>query len=65
MKRIFFFSIFTCVIVFQTMLNAQTTYTAVLNGAWETPGTWSPSGIPGPGDFVKVSKNVEIWGSTK
>ncbi|MBP9582566.1 MAG: hypothetical protein KBE38_10440 [Ignavibacterium sp.] len=32
MKRILFFSIFTCVLVFQTLLNAQTTYTLIANG---------------------------------
>ena len=64
MKRILLFSIFICVLVFQTLLNAQTTYTLIANnGDWGNANTWSPSGIPGPGDYVKISNNVEIWGS--
>ncbi len=65
MKRIFFFSIFTFALFFQTLLNAQTTYTLTLNnGDWTNPNTWSPSGIPGPGDYVIVmGKTVIITGS--
>ncbi|HMN24964.1 MAG TPA: hypothetical protein PKE38_10710, partial [Ignavibacteriaceae bacterium] len=67
MKRIFFFSIFTLVLVFQTLLNAQTTYTLVENaGYWHEPGTWLPAGVPGPGDYVIVnSKRVIITGSVE
>ncbi|MBK7629242.1 MAG: hypothetical protein IPJ23_00595 [Ignavibacteriales bacterium] len=67
MKRIFFFSIFTLVLVFQTLLNAQTTYTAVVNGGnWQNVGTWSPAGVPGPGDYaIVVSKQVIITGSVE
>ncbi|MEO8232525.1 MAG: T9SS type A sorting domain-containing protein [Ignavibacteriota bacterium] len=63
MKRIINFLIFIFLFVFQTMLSAQTTYTAILNGPWENSNTWSPAGIPGPSDFVKISMIVEIWGS--
>ncbi len=49
------------------MLNAQTTYTAIkYGGNWQDPATWSPAGVPGPGDYaIVVSKPVLITGSVE
>ncbi len=65
MKRIIFFSIFLCAMMFQFSLNAQTTYTlGINNSSWDNINAWSPTGIPGPGDFVVIHEfNVTISGS--
>ena len=51
-------TILICLFFYQSANNAQTTYTAVINGNWDDTGTWSPAGIPGPGDFIILLKQV-------
>ena len=64
MKRVIFFLIFLCAVVFQ-FSNAQTTYTlGINNSSWDDSHAWSPAGIPGSGDFVVIHEfNVTISGS--
>lgn len=38
-----------------------TTYNIVVNnGLWSTPTTWTPIGVPGPGDFVQVTNMTVV-----
>jgi hypothetical protein len=50
-------TLFLFLLFAQFNLNGQTIYTAVANGNWDNPGTWSPAGIPGPGDFIILFKD--------
>ena len=36
------------------------TYVSVMDGDWNNPATWSPAGIPGPGDKVTIKATHEI-----
>jgi len=41
-----------------TMVNAQKT--AVASGNWSLPATWSPIGVPGPGDNVIINDGINV-----
>ncbi len=52
--------VIVCCLVFQQLLNAQTSYTSVLSGEWNNPAVWSPAGIPGAGDIVLIDQGTTI-----
>lgn len=41
-------------------VQAQTTKVAKINGAWSNASTWSPIGVPGPGDDVVIASNTTV-----
>lgn len=62
MKRLAFFPRLLALVFMISGLTAQTSY--VWNGAagnnWNNPGNWTPSGIPGAGDFVTIGAGTTI-----
>jgi len=47
-------------LVFQQLLNAQTSYTSVQSGEWSNTDVWSPSGVPGAGDNVLIDQQTIV-----
>ena len=57
-------TILGCIILFQSFIYSQTTYTLISSGDWINANNWSPVGIPGADDFVIINnKNVTLGGS--
>ena len=52
--------VIVCCLAFQQLLNAQTSYTSILTGDWDSPGVWSPAGVPGPGDNVYIDQQTIV-----
>ena len=52
--------IIVCCLMFQQLLNAQTSYTSVSTGMWNDPNIWSPVGVPGAGDIVLIDQQTII-----
>jgi hypothetical protein len=45
--------------------SAQTTYTRVAHGNWSEPSSWSPAGVPGPGDTADLNgRSVSLNAAT-
>lgn len=53
-KFLLLLSVIVCTTVFAT------TYTSSQNGNWLSPTTWSPVGIPIPGDIVTINHTVTL-----
>lgn len=49
----------TC-LMFQQLLNAQTTFTSVRSGEWSNDSVWSPTGVPGAGDIVYIDQQTIV-----
>ncbi len=49
--------IFLFTLAFQAA-NAQTARVSAANGSWSSPSTWSPAGVPGPGDDITINHQV-------
>jgi len=60
MKGLRLFTVIICCLVFQQLLNAQTTYTSVLSGEWSNAAVWSPPGVPGAGDIVNIAQGTIV-----
>jgi len=60
MRGLRLFTVIICCLVFQQLLNAQTTYTSVLSGNWDEPTVWSPPGVPGAGDIVNIEQQTIV-----
>ncbi len=52
--------VFVCCLLFQQLLNAQTSYTSILTGDWNDPNVWSPPGVPGAGDNVYIDQQTIV-----
>lgn len=57
MKKIYF--LLFLIFIGSVKLSA-TTYTSAQNGNWMTPTTWSPIGIPVPGDIIVINKMITL-----
>lgn len=58
-------SIFFLMFSFFGNLEAALKQSNVTNGNWETAGSWSPSGVPAPGDVVEILSGHTITITTK
>ncbi len=54
MKKLYILSL----LVFVSFSMQAITYTSTQNGNWTTPTTWSPMGVPIPGDIVIINNDV-------
>ena len=50
----------TLLLLFSTIINAQTSYTSVSSGNWNDPNIWSPPGVPGAGDNVYIDQQTIV-----
>lgn len=57
MKRIY---VLVVIAVFTSIKLSATTYTSAQNGSWMSVTTWSPFGIPVPGDIIIINHNVVL-----
>lgn len=57
MKRIY---VLLIIAVFTSIKLSATTYTSAQNGSWMSVTTWSPFGIPVPGDIIVINHNVVL-----
>jgi len=57
MKRIYILLVLAIMTSFNMM---AITYTTNANGSWVTPSTWSPLGVPIPGDIVIINHDVTL-----
>lgn len=55
MKKLLF-----AIFIFVAVNSFSNTYTSVGNGAWFTPTTWSPSGIPQAADTVIINNTITL-----
>ncbi len=60
MKDLRLLIVIVCCLVFQQLLNAQTSYSSVLSGNWDEPTVWSPPGVPGAGDIVLIDQGTIV-----
>jgi hypothetical protein len=60
MKDLRLLIVIVCCLVFQQLLNAQTSYTSVLSGNWSEPSVWSPPGVPGAADNVYIDQQTIV-----
>ena len=58
MKKTYFFTLLTAVLL--TFNAHSTTYTSAANGNWMNFMTWSPFGVPIPGDIVIINHAVAM-----
>lgn len=58
MKRNYFFTVLAAILL--TFNAYSTTYTSAANGNWMNFTTWSPVGIPIPGDIVTINHAVVL-----
>jgi len=47
-------------VVFTSFHLSATTYTSAQNGTWMNPLSWSPTGIPLPGDIVSINHSITL-----
>lgn len=48
-----------------TITGTPAVFTSAANGMWNSPATWSPAGIPGPGSQVTVIHSIELDGDAQ
>jgi hypothetical protein len=60
MKGLRLLIVIVCCLVFQQLLNAQTSYTSILSGDWNNTAVWSPAGVPGAGDIVLIDQGTIV-----
>jgi hypothetical protein len=58
MKKTYFFTVLTAILL--TFNAYSTTYTSAANGNWMNFATWSPFGVPLPGDIVIINHAVVL-----
>lgn len=58
MKKTYFFTVLTAILL--TFNAYSTTYTSASNGNWMNFMTWSPFGVPIPGDIVIINHAVAL-----